>query len=125
MTRGQAIAAFCRQCIGDPGAAGTWREQVAICACRDCPLWRFRPLPRNAPAWIASRKAADMPAGFHRVMHDAAIARLRGNIDASTNGARVLHAPLSYRHRGATGVAGAGEHRQNARASGGEHADAT
>lgn len=81
-TRAQAIAAYCRECIHDPGAAGTWREQVAVCGCSDCPLWTFRPLPGNAPRWIASRALDDLPDGFGCLYHDDAIATLRGNIDA-------------------------------------------
>lgn len=92
MTRSQAIAAKCRECIHDPAAAGTWREQVAICGCADCPLWRYRPLPRSAPPWMASRDPSDLPAGFSGLGHDGAIATLRGNIDAKADSARVgLH----------------------------------
>ena len=76
-TRGAAIAAKCKDCIHDPAAAGTWREQVAVCSCIDCPLWRFRPLPRNAPPWIASRDPADPPEGWRSLHHDEAIRQLR------------------------------------------------
>lgn len=86
-TRAQAIAAKCRECIHDPGAAGTWREQVAVCGCSDCPLWAYRPLPRNAPPWIGSRTADDLPDGFGSMYHDDAIATLRGNIDARADSA--------------------------------------
>ena len=116
MTRAQAIAAKCRECIHDPHASGTWREQVATCHCHDCPLWRFRPLPRNAPPWIAAREADNLPADFHRLQHDDAIRRLRGNIAASANGCTVQVIRDTYPHRGATGVAGADTQRQNARA---------
>ncbi len=91
LTRGAAIATKCRECITDPCALGTWREQVAVCACTDCPLWRFRPLSRNSPAWIASRDPADLPQGFARIGHDAAILALRAGIDGKADGC-VVHA---------------------------------
>jgi hypothetical protein len=49
LTRGQAIAAKCRDCIHDPSAPGTWREQVAQCSCPGCPLWPLRPAPSGGP----------------------------------------------------------------------------
>lgn len=88
-TRGQAIAAYCRECIHDPGAAGTWREQVAVCGCSGCPLWAFRPLPRTPPSWLASRVPDNLPDGFGSLYHDEAIAILRGNIDARADSAVV------------------------------------
>ena len=81
-TRGQAIAAFCRDCIFDHYAIGTWRVQVACCGSSGCALWRFRPLPRNAPPWIASRDPADLPNGWTTAEHDAAVNTLRARIDA-------------------------------------------
>lgn len=49
-TYGEAVAQMCRECIYDPKSGlGTWREQVAQCACTTCPLWRKRPGPRNGP----------------------------------------------------------------------------
>lgn len=106
MTRSQAIGAKCRECIHDPHAAGTWRVQVAACGCVDCPLWGYRPLPRNAPAWIASRSPDDLPDGFASLPHDEAIATLRGNMDASPDSAWVFHTPLDSLHGAATHVAG-------------------
>jgi hypothetical protein len=73
MSRVHAIGRKCRECVQDPAAIGTWREQVAICPCVDCPLWSVRPLPRNAAPWIASRKREDLPVGFLRMSHDEAI----------------------------------------------------
>lgn len=49
MTRGQSIAAKCRQCTHDPHSPGTWREQVAQCSVIACPLWAFRPAPAGGP----------------------------------------------------------------------------
>lgn len=108
MTRSQAIAAYCRECIYDPQAAGTWREQVAACACTDCPLWRYRPLPRNARPWIASRSPDALPDGFASLPHDEAIATLRGNIDASPDSAPVFRAPMATREVPATTPPGEG-----------------
>jgi hypothetical protein len=44
-----AINAKCRDCIHDPAAPGTWREQVAQCSAINCPLWPYRPEPRGGP----------------------------------------------------------------------------
>ena len=109
LTRGQAVAAKCRECISDPLAAGTWREQVAVCACTDCPLWQCRPLSANAPPWIASRDAADLPDGFAAMYHDDAIATLRGNIAASANGCAVQAIRGRCERGAASGVAGRGD----------------
>lgn len=55
LTRQEAIEAFCKSCIYDPDSGGgTWKEQVAQCTAVQCPLWKYRPLPRggewaNAP----------------------------------------------------------------------------
>lgn len=46
-TRGKAIEAFCKGCLYDPLAAGTWKEQVGSCVSANCPLHAFRPLPRQ------------------------------------------------------------------------------
>ena len=48
--RAAAIADFCKHCIYDPHAAGTWREQTAACSSGGCPLHRFRPMPRHVPS---------------------------------------------------------------------------
>lgn len=41
--RSEAVAAFCADCIYDPGCPGRWRAQVAACESRGCPLWPYRP----------------------------------------------------------------------------------
>jgi len=46
-SRAQAIAAKCRECVHDPLAKGTWREQAAACVSGNCALHPFRPMPRN------------------------------------------------------------------------------
>lgn len=106
MTRSQAIAAKCRQCIHDPRAAGTWREQVAICACLDCPLWRYRPLPRNPAMWVALRDPEAVPDGFAGLAHEVAVDCLRRNGEAKAHSAQDFHARLGTQNRGATPVAG-------------------
>jgi len=47
VSRVEAIAAKCRDCIYDPCAAGKWREQVAACENGGCPLAAVRPVPRH------------------------------------------------------------------------------
>jgi hypothetical protein len=47
ISRVQAIANKCRECVYDPHHRGTWREQVADCASANCPLHAVRPVPRN------------------------------------------------------------------------------
>ena len=47
-----AINAKCFDCIYDPAAAGTRRQQVTLCSCYSCPLWECRPatkapIPQN------------------------------------------------------------------------------
>lgn len=44
-----AINAKCRECIHDPAAPGTWREQVAQCTVIRCGLWPVRPAPSGGP----------------------------------------------------------------------------
>lgn len=39
------INMHCKDCIYDPLAAGTWRQQVALCAVYSCPMWEVRPMP--------------------------------------------------------------------------------
>jgi len=42
--RQQAIDAKCKDCGYDPYDKGTWRYQIEICPCTDCPLYEFRPV---------------------------------------------------------------------------------
>lgn len=45
MSRTKAINEKCRDCIYDPKAAGTWREQVQSCQSeKTCALWPYRPI---------------------------------------------------------------------------------
>jgi hypothetical protein len=41
----QAINQQCKSCVYDPGAGGTWREQVDGCQGYSCPLYTVRPRP--------------------------------------------------------------------------------
>lgn len=105
MTRSQGIAAKCRECTYDPRASGTWREQVAICSCPDCPLWRYRPLPRKPAIWVTRRDSKVLPEGFVGLDHEAALDCLRGNVNARSDSAPVFHASLDTERRGATPLA--------------------
>jgi len=49
MSLRKAINANCRDCIHDPKAPGTWREQVAQCSVIRCALWPIRPAPSGGP----------------------------------------------------------------------------
>jgi hypothetical protein len=45
MTRQQAIAAKCKECIYDELDQGTWRQQVKACDMESCALHPYRPMP--------------------------------------------------------------------------------
>ena len=46
MSLRNAINSKCRECIYDPVSGnGTWRQQVAACASKTCPLYTVRPMP--------------------------------------------------------------------------------
>ena len=78
-TRGKAITNYCRSCIHDPAAFGTWREQVAACPAVACPLWRFRPLQDRAlcPSWIHNRDPADLPENWATTAQPDAVRAMR------------------------------------------------
>lgn len=97
-TRGQAVAAYCRECIYDPQAFGTWREQVAVCQCTDCPLWRFRPLQdaRSAPDWISAHDPDDLPKGFPGMDQEEAVRTMRAYVAAKAS-RRAVQADQSER----------------------------
>ena len=45
MSRTKAINDKCKDCIYDPAASGTWREQVERCTSEhSCALWPYRPV---------------------------------------------------------------------------------
>ena len=37
----------CRDCTYDPKAAGTWLQQVTICAVKNCALYPVRPVSKS------------------------------------------------------------------------------
>jgi hypothetical protein len=89
LTRGEAIAAKCRECLYDDKAAGTWRRQVSACHLTDCPLWRVRPLAGGVPDFIRARDAARLPADWCGLSHETAVGIIAGRIDASPRGCAV------------------------------------
>lgn len=46
-TRSKAITQHCLDCIYDPQAAGTNRQQVTLCAVRACALYPYRPTTKS------------------------------------------------------------------------------
>jgi hypothetical protein len=75
----RAIDEKCHDCGGREGGAHFWRIHVAAFSAVTCPLWAVRPIcSRNAPAWISSRKVADLPPGFNDWPLDKALAAVRG-----------------------------------------------
>jgi len=56
----------CKDCICDPTAPGTWRQQVALCTIKTCPLWRVRakpasPIPESTLRWYGVDLAESQP----------------------------------------------------------------
>jgi hypothetical protein len=43
MSLRKAINLKCRECIYDPMAEGTWRQQISDCTSPNCPLYPYRP----------------------------------------------------------------------------------
>ena len=83
MTRQAAIKDYCRSCICDEENGGRWTEQTAVCSTVDCPLWRFRPVPSTAAAWVKARDPEQVPADWNQLDHAKAIRCLYEEIDAS------------------------------------------
>ena len=55
----KAIANYCKGCIYDPLAGGTWREQVENCTIPRCELYAYRPRAKRVreaerEAWLNS-----------------------------------------------------------------------
>jgi len=61
LTRGEAIAAKCKDCIYDRAAPGAWTAQVAQCSATDCALWPLRPAPRSGPFANPPRDPDNVP----------------------------------------------------------------
>ena len=56
----------CKDCIYDPTAPGTWRQQVFLCSANSCPLWRGRakptsPIPESTLRWYGVDLAEFQP----------------------------------------------------------------
>ena len=47
LTRSKAITQNCFDCLYDPAAAGTNRQQVTLCSVYDCALRPFRPTTKR------------------------------------------------------------------------------
>ena len=88
-TRGEAIAAKCRDCLYDDKASGTWRQQVSACHLTDCPLWRVRPLAGGVPDCIRARDASRLPDDWRDLSHEEAVRIVAGRIDANPCGCAV------------------------------------
>ena len=43
-----AVDQHCKQCIYDNLCPGTWRQQVTLCAIKECALWNIRPKSTSA-----------------------------------------------------------------------------
>lgn len=67
-----ALNAKCRDCAHDPAAPGTWREQVAQCACPSCPLWPLRPAPSGGPFANPPRNPETVSQEWLRMPHGLA-----------------------------------------------------
>jgi len=42
-----AINTKCKECIYDPSQKGNWRQQVAACTVKNCPLFEVRPFSKS------------------------------------------------------------------------------
>lgn len=62
-SRKRAIETFCRSCIYDGHAHGTWREQVERCTSLMCALYELR--PRSIKT--ARTKSGGSPGGLERI----------------------------------------------------------
>jgi len=43
MSLRKAINGKCKDCSFDDLAAGTWLQQITLCSCSNCPLYKVRP----------------------------------------------------------------------------------
>ena len=61
MSLRKAINLKCKDCTYDNKAPGTWRQQVAFCCVKTCPLWAVRPKTcRPIPKSIKAHYGADL-----------------------------------------------------------------
>ena len=62
MSRTKAINEKCKDCIYDPKAPGTWREQTEACPSeKSCALWPYRPI---AIATVNANRKTKLDAGI-------------------------------------------------------------
>lgn len=47
ISRAECINKKCKDCSYDPLAAGTWRQQIAVCPSVNCALHPVRPVPKS------------------------------------------------------------------------------
>jgi hypothetical protein len=74
-----AIDKKCRDC-GATDAGAHWRLHVAACPVTNCALWPVRPLPKNAPQWLASRDPNGLPTDWPRMSIETAIRSIGGTV---------------------------------------------
>lgn len=68
MSLRDALNAKCRDCIYDPKAGGTWREQTAACPASSCPLWPYRPAATSGPLANPPRDPAAVTPGWRAAL---------------------------------------------------------
>ena len=81
LTQTQAIRAFCTECIYDGiGGSGNALTQITNCTAKDCPLYEWRPLNKDAKEVEKQRKIAAMtPEELKDYEEKCEIARVRFN----------------------------------------------
>ena len=89
LTRGEAIAAKCRECLYDDQSVGTWRQQVSACPATECALWPVRPLAGGVPSWITAREVSRLPDDWRTLTHGEAVAMVAGRVEPSRRGCAV------------------------------------
>ena len=55
----RAIDSYCKWCIYDPKAGGTWRQQVTLCPSNDCPLFLVRPQSQDSITLLDDTRRAN------------------------------------------------------------------
>ena len=62
---------YCKSCVYDSSAAGTWRQQVSLCAVTSCPLHDVRPkTTRTIPDSVLTYYGIESPS-FERQKDDS------------------------------------------------------
>lgn len=68
-----AVEAFCKSCVYDELALGTWRHQTAACRVTHCALWGGRPVHDRAPSWILAHDVAQLPPEWWGLSHEEVV----------------------------------------------------